>query len=190
MSALQSRFKYMPVEELDLSVRDYNVLKRMGIDTIGEILELYNDGSIMGVRSIGHPNSNLREGLLDAIKTKSQEMGIDVPFDRTERPTGKAKCDLLRSIRIRIANLNEIDYEPIVCTHDGPCRGTCEACDAEEAYINEKIEEQVREGKLVSILNGAKDLVSTFVERFNNDDEGDNTERLHLYFGRKTTEDD
>lgn len=41
-----------PIDDLDLSVRAYNCLKRAGIDTIEELMEMDED-SLMNIRGIG-----------------------------------------------------------------------------------------------------------------------------------------
>ena len=45
--------------------------------------------------------------------------------------TGKTKCKLLKEIRLRIAEMNGIDYKPAECTHEGDCSGHCPVCDSE-----------------------------------------------------------
>ncbi len=47
------------------------------------------------------------------------------------RPDGKIICDQLRTIRKEFAKLNGIDYKFRECTYNGPCAGTCKACDNE-----------------------------------------------------------
>lgn len=49
--------------------------------------------------------------------------------------TGKEKCAILRSIRIRLAELNNISFTPHPCNNKGICLGTCEACDAESQWL-------------------------------------------------------
>lgn len=48
---------------------------------------------------------------------------------------GKEKCEILKSIRIRLAELNNILYAPHSCNNKGDCPGTCEACDAESQWL-------------------------------------------------------
>jgi len=45
----------VPIEELDLSVRVFNSLKRTGITTVGEVLELYEKGddALLSIRNFG-----------------------------------------------------------------------------------------------------------------------------------------
>ena len=42
-----------PIEELGLSVRVYNALKRRKVDTIEQIISMIGDGSIWKLRGIG-----------------------------------------------------------------------------------------------------------------------------------------
>ena len=41
------------VEELALSVRSYNAIRRTGISTIGDLIERLNQGDLKGIRNLG-----------------------------------------------------------------------------------------------------------------------------------------
>lgn len=60
--------------------------------------------------------------------------------------TGKEKCSVLRTLRMRAAELNEIDYPFEECTHEGPCEGVCAFCDNELRELEALIEERRAEG--------------------------------------------
>ncbi len=49
--------------------------------------------------------------------------------------TGKEKCEILKSIRVRLAELNNISYTPHPCNNIGDCKGTCSICDAESQWL-------------------------------------------------------
>ena len=53
------------------------------------------------------------------------------------RPDGKVICKQLRAIRKEFAKLNGIDYNFKECTYNGPCAGTCIACDNEANELRE-----------------------------------------------------
>jgi DNA-directed RNA polymerase subunit alpha len=59
-----------PIENLDLSVRVFNSLKRTGITTVGEVLELLDKGeeAVMSIRNFG-------EKSLDELRQKMREKG-------------------------------------------------------------------------------------------------------------------
>ena len=59
-----------PIENLDLSVRVFNSLKRTGITTVGEVLELLEKGyeAVMSIRNFG-------EKSLDELRQKMAEKG-------------------------------------------------------------------------------------------------------------------
>ncbi len=65
---------------------------------------------------------------------------------------GKSICNVLKTIRTQIAKANEIKYEPRECHHEGECRGTCPACEAEVRYIERQLDIRRQLGKAVTIL--------------------------------------
>jgi DNA-directed RNA polymerase subunit alpha len=67
---LTSEIYETPIENLDLSVRVFNSLKRAGIITVGEVLELLEKGedAIMSIRNFG-------EKSMDELVLKMSEKG-------------------------------------------------------------------------------------------------------------------
>jgi len=60
---IPQRLYEMPIEDLNLSVRAYNCLKRAGITKVGQILEMSAD-DLLGVRNFGQKSlDELRERL-------------------------------------------------------------------------------------------------------------------------------
>ena len=61
----------MPIEELELSVRAYNCLKRAGITKVGEVLERLEKGEdeILAIRNFGRKS-------LDELVEKSGRQGL------------------------------------------------------------------------------------------------------------------
>ena len=49
--------------------------------------------------------------------------------------TGKEKSEILKSIRVMLAELNKISYTPHACNNIGDCKGTCSVCDAESKWL-------------------------------------------------------
>lgn len=64
---------------------------------------------------------------------------------------GKKICKSLREIRCRIAQANDIDFTPNVCTHEGDCAGTCPACESELRYIERQLLRRTALGKKVAL---------------------------------------
>jgi len=62
------RLYAMPVEELDLSVRPYNCLKRAGINTIGDLVQRTEE-EIVNVKNFGRKS-------LDEVKEKLAVLGL------------------------------------------------------------------------------------------------------------------
>jgi DNA-directed RNA polymerase subunit alpha len=75
---LTSEMIETPIENLDLSVRVFNSLKRTGITTVGEVLELLEKGdeAVMSIRNFG-------EKSLDELRQKMREKGY--VRDETEK---------------------------------------------------------------------------------------------------------
>ena len=69
-SRLSSEMAETPVEALDLSVRVFNSLKRTGITTVGDVLELLEKGdqAVMSIRNFG-------EKSLEELRLKMHEKG-------------------------------------------------------------------------------------------------------------------
>ncbi len=69
-SHISSEIIETPIENLDLSVRVFNSLKRTGITTVGEVIELLEKGdeAVMSIRNFG-------EKSLDELRQKMREKG-------------------------------------------------------------------------------------------------------------------
>ncbi len=65
-----SKMAAMPVEELDLSVRPYNCLKRAGINTLGELLQRTEE-EVVNVKNFGRKS-------LDEVKEKLAALGLEL----------------------------------------------------------------------------------------------------------------
>jgi DNA-directed RNA polymerase subunit alpha len=71
----------LPIEDLDLTVRSYNCLKREGIHTVGELLHR-SEADLLDIRNFGSKS-------IDEVKAKIQSMGLQlkdspVGFDPTK----------------------------------------------------------------------------------------------------------
>ena len=60
----------MPIEDLDLSVRSYNCLKREGINTVSELVSL-SETQLMNIRNFGQKS-------VDEVKDKLTELGLSL----------------------------------------------------------------------------------------------------------------
>ncbi len=78
-SRLTSEMIETPIENLDLSVRVFNSLKRTGITTVGEVLELLEKGdeAVMSIRNFG-------EKSLEELRQKMHEKGYLRDENETE----------------------------------------------------------------------------------------------------------
>ena len=64
---------------------------------------------------------------------------------------GKQKCKILKEIRQRIADENDIPYVTRECTHKGECRGTCPKCESELRYLERELAKRQALGKRVAV---------------------------------------
>ncbi|RZS90382.1 DNA-directed RNA polymerase subunit alpha [Motilibacter rhizosphaerae] len=60
----------MPIEELDLTVRSYNCLKREGIHTVGELMSR-SEADLLDIRNFGAKS-------IDEVKVKLQSLGLSL----------------------------------------------------------------------------------------------------------------
>ena len=76
---LTSEMIETPIENLDLSVRVFNSLKRTGITTVGEVIELLEKGeeAVMSIRNFG-------EKSLDELRLKMHEKGYLQDLDEQD----------------------------------------------------------------------------------------------------------
>ena len=144
------------IDELELSVRSYNCLKRAGINTVEELCNMSNE-DMMHVRNLGRRS-------LEEILQKLKDLGVELKYNAQETYTefnhpGRERCDQLREIRSKIAKANNIEFEPIECHHTEPCLGTCLMCDYEVAYLDKKLQEKQERGEKIElkVLMSGKD---------------------------------
>ncbi len=64
---------------------------------------------------------------------------------------GKAKCKILKEIRQKIADENDIPYVTRECTYQGDCSGTCPRCESELRYLEQELEARRKLGKTVAV---------------------------------------
>lgn len=64
---------------------------------------------------------------------------------------GRAKCKILKEIRQKIADENDIPYVTRECTYQGDCSGTCPKCESELRYLERELENRQRLGKAVAV---------------------------------------
>lgn len=64
---------------------------------------------------------------------------------------GKKKCKILKEIRQKIADENDIPYVTRECTYQGECSGTCPRCEQELRYLEQQLERRQRLGKAVAV---------------------------------------
>lgn len=55
------------------------------------------------------------------------------------RIDGKRICNYLRSLRLKLAEANQIPFESRECPSVGPCAGTCWKCDLESEYLRKEM---------------------------------------------------
>ena len=73
---------------------------------------------------------------------------------------GKSTCKTLKAIRRQIAEANDIKYEPRECHYEGPCLGTCPACEAEVRYLEQQLGLRRQLGRAVSLIGVSAGLLS------------------------------
>ena len=64
---------------------------------------------------------------------------------------GKERCKILKEIRAKIAEDNDIEFVTSECKHKGDCLGTCPKCEAELRYLEKELDKRRRMGKAVTV---------------------------------------
>lgn len=72
---------------------------------------------------------------------------------------GKEKCRMLKQIRKKIADENDIPYVVEECPHQGECEGTCPKCEAELRKLEEELSLRRRIGKKVAVAGLAAGMI-------------------------------
>ncbi|MCQ2973715.1 MAG: energy transducer TonB [Bacteroidales bacterium] len=74
---------------------------------------------------------------------------------------GKRTCEILKAIRKKIAEQNEIPYKTQQCNYQGECRGTCSKCESELQYLTQELKKR-QESKRRITLTGIAMGLATF----------------------------
>ena len=64
---------------------------------------------------------------------------------------GKRTCEILKDVRRKVAQENDIPLVERECTHEGDCRGTCPYCEAEVRYLERELSKRRALGKAVTV---------------------------------------
>lgn len=73
---------------------------------------------------------------------------------------GKSICNVLKAIRQKIADANNIPYSTRECHFGGECLGTCPACENELAYIQRQLQLRRMAGKAVMLVGLSAGMAS------------------------------
>lgn len=68
----------LPIEEMELSVRAYNCLKRSNVHTVGELIDIVNSDGLLKIRNLG------KKSLIE-IKTALLAIGYEFLSERGRR---------------------------------------------------------------------------------------------------------
>lgn len=74
---------------------------------------------------------------------------------------GKQKCKILKEIRQKIADENDIPYVTRECRHQGSCRGTCPQCESELRYLEDQLKVRISLGKKIKVTALCTGMVLT-----------------------------
>ena len=65
--------------------------------------------------------------------------------------SGKKKCRILKEIRQKIADENDIPFVTHECRYQGKCSGTCPRCESELAYLEKQLAARAAAGKKIAV---------------------------------------
>ena len=75
-------------------------------------------------------------------------------------PRGKSTCKVLKEVRRRVAEANNIPLQERECTHTGDCAGTCPYCESEVRYLERELSKRHALGKAVAVVGIALSAVT------------------------------
>lgn len=85
---------------------------------------------------------------------------------------GKRKCEILKSIRKTIADMNGIKYKPTPCNHEGDCLGTCPRCDKESEWLMAELRKKEAAGSSIRIdVESIEELENVAMEPIDEEEE-------------------
>lgn len=64
---------------------------------------------------------------------------------------GKRTCEILKDVRRKVAQENDIPLVERECTHEGDCLGTCPYCESEVRYLERELSKRRALGKAVAV---------------------------------------
>lgn len=74
---------------------------------------------------------------------------------------GKSKCKILKQIRQKIADENDIPLVTQECGYQGECSGTCPKCEQELRYLEQQLARRQALGKRVTVTALAAGLLAS-----------------------------
>ena len=74
---------------------------------------------------------------------------------------GKNKCKILKQIRQKIADENDIPLVTQECSYQGECSGTCPKCEQELRYLEQQLARRQTLGKRVTVTALAAGLLAS-----------------------------
>ena len=74
---------------------------------------------------------------------------------------GKNKCKILKQIRQKIADENDIPLVTQECSYQGECSGTCPKCEQELRYLEQQLAHRQALGKRVTVAALAAGLLAS-----------------------------
>lgn len=78
--------------------------------------------------------------------------GLRSPYKIVKKLSyGQIKCNLLKSYRIRLAEVNKIDFKATMCDFEGECAGFCPACDEEILYLEKELKKKEKRGEQINL---------------------------------------
>lgn len=75
---------------------------------------------------------------------------------------GKQTCKILKEIRRKIAEANDIEFVTSECRYKGDCLGTCPKCEAEVRYLEQQLRSRQLAGKLVNLAGISAGAIAMF----------------------------
>ena len=155
-TGIRYRLLNSKIKDLDFDNAFKKTAELKGYTTFEDLLQLTIKELIVFQRDKEYDATDVVSKISEIIRVDKEKYGGI--YSEDNHP-GKSACNTARKIRKKIAEANNIPFEPIECHNSEPCLGICDACDKEIEYLNKQIEMKIKRGEIINLEGVAKNEI-------------------------------